>query len=166
MYINNFGRFWKREQVLWTPGAGAPFRMLGRQGTNTPALRMADLRGQRGLYVLFDDLGVRYVGVAFEQGLGDALKEHTQDHLAESWTRFSWYGMSQVLERKDAHGLHDLREIPEHKNVAPAAVLTDLQALVLQIVRADNAHKTHFLEAQEWLQVGLDESTKLLNKVG
>ncbi len=55
MFIQNFGLFWRSDEVDWNPGKGkqAAFRLLGRLGSNLPGLRLADLRHQHGICILY-----------------------------------------------------------------------------------------------------------------
>jgi hypothetical protein len=61
-----------------------------------------DFRAQRGIYALYADYELVYVG---QTGGGDdrllvRLKSHLSDHLAERWNRFSWFGTQWVTQRQ------------------------------------------------------------------
>lgn len=51
------GLFWDATEVNWSPGQGAPFRMLGRIGQNKGTLKVIDARHQKGIYILYGDYG-------------------------------------------------------------------------------------------------------------
>jgi hypothetical protein len=82
--------FWERDFVQWNPGAGSSAAyLIGGRGTNKPALRMANFRKARGVYVLFDDHRSYYVSLApGAGGLAERLKQHTSDVHRKRWTRF------------------------------------------------------------------------------
>ena len=61
-----------------------------------------NFRDQRGIYVLYDDtFRIVYVGHAGRgnQCLFQRLKQHKTDHLAERWSRFSWFGTRGVTKK-------------------------------------------------------------------
>ena len=62
--------------------------------------RPVDFRQQRGIYALYADYDLVYVG---QTGRGDdrlfnRLKAHLSDHLSERWNRFSWFGTQWVTQ--------------------------------------------------------------------
>ena len=99
MLIRNYGLFWHRSRVKWgkarTRGTlEGYFKGAKRQGC-------VDFREQRGIYVLYDEtFRIVYVGQAGRgnQCLFARLKQHKSDHLAERWTRFSWFGTRGVTD--------------------------------------------------------------------
>ncbi len=87
MLIGAFGRFWEREQVDFNSYG---WRLLGRQGIQAGTIRVVDFRHARGVYVLYNEVGVYYVGLASGLGgVGGRLKDHLQDEHGSRWTRFS-----------------------------------------------------------------------------
>ncbi len=46
MLIQEFGLFWRSDEIDWNPGKGKrnAFRLLGRRGQNKPNLRICDFR--------------------------------------------------------------------------------------------------------------------------
>lgn len=89
-FINAFGMYWKRENVLWTTSP----RLLGQQQLGSPV----DFCQQKGVYLLHDGSKVVYVGRTTEQVLGARLKQHTADRLNGRWDRFSWFGIFAVSD--------------------------------------------------------------------
>jgi hypothetical protein len=161
-FIRCYGMFWDRNEVDWSPGSGNrnQFRLLGRVGKVAPKLQVCDFRTQRGIYVLYDDHGARYVGLARGQDIGKRLREHTQDHLADSWERFSWFGFRSVLLRTNQHSLQELGEVPARLVSNSDATIGDIEALLIQTLgtyRIGNAQQMKFADAAKWEQVRRDE---------
>ena len=96
MFIKNFGLFWRADEVDWNPGKGkkGAFRLLGRQGSNLPGLRLADFRHQQGIYILYGNHGPYYVGLTKNQGFGKRLLDH--------WNRESNRGPGRAKRRRAA----------------------------------------------------------------
>jgi hypothetical protein len=97
--IGAYGMFWDRESVNWTPGGGGgSWQLLGRMNERNPALRICDFRRARGFYVLFDDHGANYVGLARgEEGIGQRLRNHHTEDV-KSWSRFCWFAFDDVAD--------------------------------------------------------------------
>ena len=96
--IRTYGLFWKSDQVDWgTQGPGNAGTLLGTRTLSNRA-RQVDFRDQRGIYALYSEFELVYVGQtgAGDQRLLKRLKNHLTDHLAERWDRFSWFGMRWV----------------------------------------------------------------------
>ena len=95
--IANMGLFWREDCVYWGAGSKAGHLNGVRAGAKTS--KPVNFRKQRGIYVLYSDYKIIYIGQA---GTGNAslfgrLKRHTRDDLAERWNRFSWFGLDRVL---------------------------------------------------------------------
>jgi hypothetical protein len=90
--INAFGIYWNRNLVYWktTP------ELLGIQQTGATEVNFKD---QRGIYLLYDNREIIYVGQAIEQTLGQRLKQHISDRLSGRWDRFSWFGFYSVSDK-------------------------------------------------------------------
>jgi hypothetical protein len=154
MLIQNYGLFWRREKVSWgAQGRGRNGTLLGRYARH---LRDAavDFREQQGVYVLFDDsFKVVYVGQAGrgEQRLFNRLRNHKSDHLAERWSRFSWFGLLPVV-----NGVLNLEHaIPEQPVVG---VLNHIEAILIAAAEPPlNLQRGRFgNEVQQYLQHQLD----------
>jgi hypothetical protein len=94
--IKNYGLHWQIDNVVWgwqmNPGT-----LLGAASRSRQA-HPVDFREQRGIYALYADYELVYVG---QTGAGDdrlfkRLKTHKTDHLSERWNRFSWFGTQWV----------------------------------------------------------------------
>ncbi len=89
--INAFGKYWRKDAVLWSANP----KILGqrRKGAN-----QINFSGQRGVYLLHDSRTVVYVGRATDQPLGRRLSQHTRGRLNGRWDRFSWFGVNAVTQ--------------------------------------------------------------------
>jgi len=94
--IRSYGVHWHVDGVFW----GKPNNsgtLLGAASRSVKAVPV-DFREQRGIYALYADYELVYVG---QTGAGDdrlfkRLKAHKSDHLSERWNRFSWFGTQWV----------------------------------------------------------------------
>jgi len=113
MLIQNYGLFWKEEDVFWGRGNNAG-TLLGVRSANTTS-QPIDFREQAGVYVLYADYSIVYIGQAGNknQKLFQRLKQHRRDALAGRWNQFSWFGTRKVndsgllaAEKEGAHSTH------------------------------------------------------------
>jgi hypothetical protein len=168
MFIKNFGQFWRAEEVDWFPGQGNrnSFRLLGRQGTNLPGVRLADFRYMQGIYILYANHGPYYTGLTTEQGLGKRLQDHLSDQHCDKWDRFSWFGFQQVLKRTDKFNICQLRDLSGAATIGePATVIRDVEALLIRAMGLTNITQTQFSKGEEWFQVYDHEVDHYLDKL-
>jgi hypothetical protein len=96
--INNYGLFWRGDQIFWG-WQGVAGHLKGVEAKSTTS-KPVDFREQQGVYALYDSsfrmLYVGQAGANDQQRLFDRLKQHTRDQLAERWSRFSWFGVRPV----------------------------------------------------------------------
>jgi hypothetical protein len=92
MLIKNFGLFWNVKNVYWGQGNNAG-TLLGIPAKNLTA-QPTDFREQSGVYVLYADYKIVYVGQSGvkNQKLFSRIKQHTRDALTGRWNQFSWFG--------------------------------------------------------------------------
>ena len=167
MLIRSFGLFWRSSEIEWTPGKGKKdeFRLLGRQGSNSPGVRLADFRHQQGIYVLYGNYGPYYVGLTRQQGLGKRLKDHLSDKHADQWDRFSWFGFCVALRPRKATGLCPLKPLADLSVGSPGDAIADMEALLIKAMGTTNDADMKFQKATQWQQVERDESEYYLRKV-
>jgi hypothetical protein len=167
MLIKSFGLFWRSEEIEWHPGTGnkAGFRLLGRRGTNTPGLRVADFRNMKGIYILYGNYGPHYVGLSRARGIGKRLKDHISDHHEGKWDRFSWFGFGEVVEPDKKTGICSIKDAPELGVDQSAHTIADVEALLIKAMGLSNINKMNFKTAVEWYQVLDHEVTKYTGKV-
>lgn len=111
--IRTYGLFWEREKVVW--GYEKPGQPVGEGNESTNPVQSPGLWGkltkqdakavnfneQRGIYALYSNYEVVYVGQAGRVSSGSArlfkrLQHHQKDDLADRWDRFSWFGIKYV----------------------------------------------------------------------
>lgn len=129
MLIRNYGLFWLRNDVDWgSKGKGKSGTLLGKYAKRLKG-KGVDFRQQQGVYVLYDDnFRIIYVGQtgAGDQRLFIRLRQHKRDHLAQRWSRFSWFGIIPVDMRSQKLKLD---YIPEQPTVD--SVLDHIEAILL-----------------------------------
>ena len=99
--IRGYGLYWQAHEVDWgKTGAGNSGTLLGAK-TRSKRARQIDFREQRGIYALYADYELVYVGQtgSKKKRLFSRLKEHRNDHLAGRWNRFSWFGTQWVTKK-------------------------------------------------------------------
>lgn len=169
-FIRGYGLFWSAEEVVWNPGSGqtGTYRLLGRVGHNRGTLAVCDFRPQRGIYVLYDDYGPYYVGLARDQDIGTRLRAHLGDHHTGRWDRFSWFGFRRVLTGCLPDGTRKLGKVPDRLLTESRSTIGDIEALLIQSLGTQhrgNRQEMRFASAQPWLQVMHHEVEKFLGRV-
>lgn len=99
--IKTVGFFWRARDVFWGRPRN-PGKLLGKPSSNKKSDPI-DFREQAGIYVLYSDFRIVYVGQTGkgEQNLFVRLRQHRFDDLAGRWDRFSWFGVRRVLKGGD-----------------------------------------------------------------
>ena len=167
MLIQNYGLFWKSNEIDWFPGNGTrnAFRLLGRRGSHTAKLELADFRNQKGIYILYGNRGPHYVGLCRKQGLGTRLKQHLSDKHADKWDRFSWFGFCALLRSRDkVTGLLPLKALPQYQLGEPTKAIADLEALLIKAMGLSNVADMKFQSAYEWTQVEEEDVPTFLER--
>jgi hypothetical protein len=127
--IKSFGVHWHANEVNWGgQGPGNQGTLLGAASKRAKAVPV-DFRSQRGVYALYADYDLVYLGQAGagNDRLFNRLKTHRKDHLSERWNRFSWFGTQWVTQQ---HRLSsDAAEV--HQSVE--AALNMLEAVAIAI---------------------------------
>lgn len=125
MLIHNYGLFWNASDIFWGAGSKAG-RLLGVPASNTTS-EPVDFREQSGVYVLYADYELVYVGQvgSGNQKLFARLKQHTRDSLAGRWNKFSWFGIRWVKKNGD------LASEADGKHSTQADVLNHIEAILI-----------------------------------
>jgi hypothetical protein len=124
----SIGIFWRRDLVKWKASTNA--KLLGRLAgkATAPEVNFCD---QRGIYVLYSDFTPVYAGQAGKKGtLFRRLKDHTKDHVAERWDRFSWFGVRDVT--KNGRGV--LAKLKRQFHPKLEETLDQLEAVLLYTI--------------------------------
>lgn len=157
MQVTSYGLFWRAEEIEWSPGQGNrnEFRLLGRIGKNRPKIKVADFRRQQGIYILFDEYGPAYVGLAKGDRLGARLRDHHNDHLDGKWDRFSWFGFNPVGAIPDECGVLSLNQPSGDITSDTSTTIGELEALLIAAMGPKlNYQKMRFKNAEKWEQIG------------
>jgi hypothetical protein len=91
MIIKTYGEFWSRDGI-----DSSKREILGRRKNRDIRCNMWD---QRGVYALYDNFKIVYVGQADDRGIGRRLTEHSRDRLRKRWDSFSWFGVQDFDNR-------------------------------------------------------------------
>jgi len=167
MLIKSFGLFWRTSEIDWNPGQGVKdsFRLLGRNGTYLPGVKVADFRNQQGIYILYGNYGPYYVGLTRKQGLGKRLKNHLTDNHAELWDRFSWFGFRKVLNASCDDKTKKLGKLTNISLGTTEKAIGDIEALLIKAMGLRNIAQMNFEDAEEWEQVENHEVEYYLEKI-
>jgi hypothetical protein len=143
------GLFWSKADVDWTGK-----KLLGRRSRGSPDQPL-NLWEQRGIYALYADFRLVYVGQA--NLIGDRLRMHTLDDLAGRWDTFSWFGLRRVLRDGTLSS-------PAHLKLASVASFLDhAEALLIAVAEPpQNGASGRWRDLPRYLQVRdprLDEAT-------
>lgn len=157
--IAAYGMFWQANEVNWTPGLGKRWQMLGRRGRNSPSLRVCDFRAARGFYILFDDHGANYVGLARGQhGIGSRLVTHFRD-LDKQWSRFCWFSFDEVVDVDDlSSGWSCVKQRDAIDQVDAETTVRELEALLIAVLGARyNKAQMRFVKGEPWEQITIQD---------
>ena len=153
--IKSYGLHWRSEKVDWG-WPKHPGTLLGVASKSKHA-HPVDFREQRGIYALYADYELVYVGQtgAGKDQLFKKLRAHRNDHLSERWNRFSWFGTQWVTKA------------PEHRLAADAAAvhatveaaLNTLEAISIAISEPRlNLQRGTWSDATQYFQYTKDKS--------
>jgi hypothetical protein len=147
--IRSYGLHWRLDRVSWgKPGAGCKGGLWGAE-TKGQNATFVDFREQRGIYALYAEYDLIYVG---QTGTGNArlfkrLNTHRRDHLSERWDRFSWFGTQWVTKENKLSA--DTSAISKNTD----AVLNLLEAISIAIAGPRlNLQRGKWNEAKQYFQ--------------
>jgi hypothetical protein len=143
MIIKNYGLRWQRDLIFWG-WKGKAGCLLGRLADNT-----VDFRGQIGIYILYDNEKIVYIGQAVKDNytIFSRLKDHTRDSLADRWNRFSWFGIRKVV------GGENLASIAAAYKTDTKDMLDHLEAILLAVVEPQlNKQGGKWIGASQYIQ--------------
>lgn len=158
-FINAFGMFWRRAEVRWD---GSRTKLLGVQQSGSQSV---DFSGQSGVYILYDNDRIVYVGRVTEPRLGSRMWEHTRDRLTGRWNRFSWFGVRKVSEDGSL-------EPAGEGDIKTDVLIATMEALLIEgLEPPQNRRQGDGFNAMEFLQetdpaVEKDRKLALFNEIG
>lgn len=133
--VHLYGEFWNPDTVEWggqgkkSGGDGNKGSLNGKVRTSSGSLATLDFWEARGIYALYDNFQLVYVGQALrgKNGcLGKRLRDHLTDRFAGRWDMFSWYSTSSLREKK-------VRK-PGERQIKPETVVDTLEAFAIALV--------------------------------
>jgi hypothetical protein len=145
--ILSYGLYWHADRVFW----GRPKVRGTLYGAASRSLkaRPVDFRDQRGIYALYADHELVYVGQtgAGSDRLFKRLKGHKSDHLSERWDRFSWFGTQWVTK------INELSKDTAAVSQTVEAALNILEAVSIAISEPRlNLQRGKWGEAKQYFQ--------------
>lgn len=155
MIIGAYGLFLEQRLVDWY---ARPWRLRGRQGLNSGSLRIVDFRRARGVYILYNDVKVYYVGLAVgANGVGSRIRYHLDDKHSQKWNRCSWF----TFDSPNVEGVigdDGVETVAQTYNGVESLdtkdLIRDLEALLQQAMQPlANKAMTQFAEGGERYQV-------------
>jgi hypothetical protein len=155
--IGAYGMFWKREEVDWKRGSGpVSWEMLGYRGSNRPGLRVCDFRRAAGFYILWNDYGATYVGLARGNGgIGARLRAHNDDP-AKEWSRFSWFSFDDTIDSPGYDGWQELKFREAVADSSTEIVVRECEALLITVLgthTGGSQRRMAFQAGQQWTQI-------------
>ena len=127
--IRNIGILWERKFIHWG-WAGVKGTLIGSNGR----VDEADFRDQIGTYILYDkEMKAVYVGQAGvgNQRLFERLRQHTNDHLWNRWSYFSWFGLRAVNQ----DGRLSRLDKPDRKySVLVSDSLNEIEGMLIRVL--------------------------------
>lgn len=154
--IRSFGLHWRAENIGWgRPGISGT--LLGAASRSKRA-RPVDFREQRGIYALYAEYELVYVG---QTGAGDdrlfrRLRAHRRDHLAERWDRFSWFGLLGVTR----HNKLSTDTVAVHVDTGQALNIMEAVSIAISEPRL-NLQRGRWGEATQYYQFSIDEDDEI-----
>jgi hypothetical protein len=127
-----FGLYWDKSKVRWNSG-----ELLGRGPGSSNRVDFAD---QHGVYILYKDRSVAYVGRTIDSLYG-RLRAHNRDNKSVRWDRFSWFGFREVADNGQ------LNAMPP--DVDPAHLVSILESVLIEALEPPvNGRRGDFLGLQ------------------
>lgn len=159
--IGAYGMFWRADEVNWMPGPGRSWQLLGKRGTQSNVLTVCDFRPARGFYILFDDHGATYVGLAVgKEGIAARLVKHVKNDK-KKWSRFCWFSFDDVVAVKGVKGWSQIEDRDAIKEITAKTAVRELEALLIKVLGAkDNVNQMKFIAGKPWTQVTVQDCQK------
>ena len=153
MLIHLYGEFWNPDVIEWgSRGKGNKGKLLGKTrikfkagGKLKERVEEVDFWDARGVYALYDNFQLVYVGQAIEGKvgcLGKRLRDHLTDLFAGRWDMFSWFSTSSLRRKKV--------RLPGQRQVSPSEIIDTLEAFAILLATPPlNRKYNHMPKARE-----------------
>jgi hypothetical protein len=149
--IRAYGEYWSRDAVAWTSKT-----MLGERRhykktvrNKTAKVKTCDVWGQHGIYALYSDFKLVYVGLAQQKdgGIGSRLWAHNKyARMANRWDSFSWFGINRYDEKRKMRPY-------SKRGVSEATIIRTLELIAILIANPPlNRSQGRFKGAEKILQ--------------
>lgn len=124
--IQNYGLFWRADRVDWKGSPVSLYGITGNKGDDK-----VDFREQRGIYALYANYKLVYVGQtkAEKNALLSRLRLHRRYKFHGRWDMFSWFGTRYVTGSNQLSS-HSDSTVPQQPKTD---VLDVLEGLVIAI---------------------------------
>lgn len=124
--IQNYGLFWREDRVNWK---GNPVSLCGVE--KNKAKNIVDFREQKGIYALYANYKLVYVGQAEakQDALLTRLRQHRLYKFQGRWDMFSWFGTRYVTGANQLSS-HSDSTVPQQPKTD---ILDMLEGLVIAI---------------------------------
>lgn len=157
--IWNYGLHWHVDRVWWgSPSRGDAGLLYGATNRNAPEGQVVDFREQIGIYALYADYELVYVGQAGTGGtrLFNRLNAHRSDHLSERWDRFSWFGARGVDDSVEGgYQLSDFDSVSEYTGSEDTEILMTSAVNILEAVSIAISEPRLNLQRGNWKTEGI-----------
>jgi hypothetical protein len=164
--ITSYGLFWELAETGWQSSDRRErrHRLLGRLGTKRSRLRVADFWAQTGIYVLYGNYGLYYIGVG---RIGERVHDHLTDQHARQWDRFSWFGFRQVTADHDPDGFLFLGKTEKTAPIRLSKARGDIEAILFRAFAGpgNRKHPAFGAKLEQWEQIRLRDSKKVRDQV-
>ena len=130
--IKSYGEFWRADLIEWE----------GKKeiiGWATNKSRKANFWDMLGIYALYSNYKLIYIGQSSKQSIGVRLKGHYLKYeLKNRWDTFSWYGIRDVLKvNKDKNDMYPLGSVNKRESVSSEKAIEILETLAIRIADPD-----------------------------
>lgn len=150
------GMYWNADRVDWKVNP----KLLGQQ---QPGSQPVDFSSQVGIYILYDQNRVLYVGRATDGRLGPRLSEHRRDRLNGRWNRFSWFGLRGVDDKGELTGSMFTANQDQILSLMEAVLIESLEPPQNR-KRGDDFSEREYLQAED-PSISLRNKEKLLKEM-
>jgi len=155
--IKSYGMYWMRDNVDWN---SRTLCLWGKESNSSSSV-CVNFADQVGIYLLYDGREIIYIGQVTEDRLGKRLFEHTKDHLASRWDRFSWFGLKDI---DTSNRLIDLSE--SFENIPIKNLINAFESLLIEVIEPRKNKKKAPDTGKEYVQACNEDITRYFSQWG